>query len=499
MKILSAAQIRELDKYTIQHEPISSVDLMERAATAFTNAVTEMFRTNEQVLIFCGMGNNGGDGLAVARQLVERGYLHVTTYVVKHSPKASDDFEVNEERLKNISGIRYIETEFQIPQIPKNAVVIDAIFGSGLSRRVDGISAALIDRINESGAVVYSIDVPSGLFCDLPNDESDVVIKADITFTFHAPKLSFLLPSSAPYVKQFEVLDIGLHKEFAERIASPYRYVTHGHIRCVFKKRGRFSHKGTYGHALLCAGSYGKVGAALLTVNAALRSGAGLVTAFVPECGYNIMQTACPEAMVLVSEAENELSGLPEVSKFDVIGAGPGIGVSTSTDKFLSQLVVAGKPLVLDADALNLLAENRSLLSKLPGSTILTPHPGEFKRLAGEWKDDLHRLKLQVDFAAQYNVVVVLKGAHTAVALPNGTVYFNSTGNPGMAKGGSGDVLTGVITSLLAQEYSAEEAAIIAVFMHGKAGDYAAAYLSQTGMTAQDIIKYLPETFGLFE
>jgi ADP-dependent NAD(P)H-hydrate dehydratase / NAD(P)H-hydrate epimerase len=499
MKILSAAQIRELDKYTIQHEPISSVDLMERAATAFTNAVTEMFRTNEQVLIFCGMGNNGGDGLAVARQLVERGYLHVTTYVVKHSPKASDDFEVNEERLKNISGIRYIETEFQIPQISKNAVVIDAIFGSGLSRRVDGITAALIKQINESGATVYSIDVPSGLFCDLPNDESDAVVQSDITFTFHAPKLSFLMPSSAPYIKQFEVLDIGLQKEFAVSIASPYRYVTHEHIRSVFKGRGRFSHKGTYGHVLLCAGSYGKMGAAVLTVNAALRSGAGLVSAFVPKCGYNILQTDCPEAMVLVDEQNDELSALPDAAKFDVIGAGPGIGVTESTAHFLSQLLHAGKPLVLDADALNLLAENRALLSKLPGSTVLTPHPGEFKRLAGDWKDDLHRLKLQVDFAAQYNVVVVLKGAHTAVALPNGTVYFNSTGNPGMAKGGSGDVLTGIITSLLAQEYSAEEAAVIGVFIHGKAGDYAAAYLSQTGMTAQDIIKYLPEAFGLFE
>lgn len=499
MKILSAEQIRALDRYTISHEPIASIDLMERAAMAFTDAVTELFRTNEQVFVFCGMGNNGGDGLAIARQLVERGYLHVSTFVVKHSPKASPDFEINEERLKNMSGIRYIETEFQVPAIPQKAVVIDAIFGSGLSRKVDGVSAALIQKINESGATVYSVDVPSGLLCDLPNDENDAVVQSNITFTFHAPKLSFLLPSAAPYVEHFEVLDIGLDKEYAETLPSPHYYVTYEYIRSVFKQRGRFSHKGIYGHALLCAGSYGKVGAAVLAVNAALRSGSGLVSACIPECGYIIMQTTCPEAMVLVDENKNELSALPDVSKFDVIGAGPGIGVSNSTKTFLTQLLEAGKPLVLDADALNLLSDNRKLLDKVPANTILTPHPGEFKRLEGAWKDDLHRLKLQVDFAAQYNVVVVLKGANTSIALPNGEVYFNSTGNAGMAKGGSGDVLTGVITALLAQGYTAQEAAVIGVFIHGKAGDYAAAYLSQTGMTAQDIIKYLPEAFGLFE
>lgn len=501
MKILSAEQIRALDKYTIQNEPIASVNLMERAAQAFTEAFCELVRTNEPVMVFCGMGNNGGDGLAIARQLIERGYLHVSVYVLHHSPKGSPDFETNLERLQNMSGVLPIETERQVPAIPKGTVVVDAIFGTGLSRPAEGISAAAIRQINAAAATVYSVDVPSGMFADTVNKETDAVVEADIAFTFHAPKLSFLLPSSARDVQQFEVLNIGLNNEFAESLPSPYTYITHSHVASVFRQRGKFSHKGTHGHALLAAGSYGKMGAAVLSVQGALRSGAGLVTAYVPEGGYNIIQTTCPEAMALTfCHAKHLGPFVGDLSVYSAIGIGPGLGTSESAAQLVQQVLnAATQPVVLDADALNILSANTNTVYPFNRQTVLTPHPGEFKRLAGDWSNDMERLEKQISFATTYGVTVVLKGAHTSVALPNGRVYFNSTGNPGMSKGGSGDVLTGVITSLLALGYSTENAAVMGVYLHGKAGDCAAAYLSQSGMTAGDIVRYLPEVFSSLE
>jgi NAD(P)H-hydrate epimerase len=498
MKILSAEQIRALDKYTIENEPIASIDLMERAATAFVEAVVELVHTNEPILIFSGMGNNGGDGLAVARLLIERGYLHVSVYVVKHAPKGTADFERNRQRLENMSGIMPIETERQIPSIPKGAVVIDALFGTGLSRPVQGITAAVIQCINRADATVYSVDIPSGMFCDTVNNPNDAVVESDITFTFHAPKLSFLLPSSGRYVAQLEVLDIGLNKAYAESLPSPYTYVTHRHIASVFRPRHRFSHKGTYGHALICAGSCGKMGAAVLAVQGALRSGAGLVTAYVPEGGYNIIQATCPEAMALTFCHARHLGPFSaEWSVYSAIGIGPGLGTSDSAAQLVQQVLnTAKQPVVFDADALNIIAASSFPLN---GQAILTPHPGEFRRLAGDWGNDMERLEKLLSFSRNHGVVVVLKGAHTSIALPDGRIFFNSTGNPGMAKGGSGDVLTGVITALLAQGYSVENAAVMGVYLHGKAGDLAAAYLSQTGMTATDIVRYLPETFSGLE
>lgn len=501
MKILTAEQIRSLDKYTIENEPVASIDLMERAAQAFTEAFCELVRTNEPVMVFCGMGNNGGDGLAIARQLIERGYLHVSVYVIHHSPKGSADFEANLQRLQNMSGALPVETERQIPAIPKGAVVIDAIFGTGLSRPADGITAAVIHHINQAGATVYSVDIPSGMFCDMANKPDDAVVESDITLTFHAPKLSFLLPSCAKYVQQFEVLDIQLNKTYAEGLPSPYTYVTHSYIASLFRQRNKFSHKGTHGHALIAAGSYGKMGAAVLSVQGALHSGAGLVTAYVPEGGYDIIQTTCPEAMALMfCHAKHLGPFVGDLSVYSAIGIGPGLGTSESAAQLVEQVLNAGRqPLVLDADALNIMATHAHTIYPLNRQTVLTPHPGEFRRLAGDWADDMERLQKQISFARNYGAVVVLKGAHTSVTMPDGRVFFNSTGNPGMAKGGSGDVLTGVITALLAQGYSAENAAVIGVYLHGRAGDCAAAYLSQSGMTAGDIVRYLPEAFSGIE
>ena len=500
MKILSAEQIRALDKYTIEHEPISSIDLMERAASKFTEAILDITSPDDTILIFCGMGNNGGDGLAVARMLLAAGYKALQVFVVKHSEKGSADFTANEERLKGLIGIQYINTDAQIPEIDKHAVVIDAIFGSGLSSPLEGISAAVVSAINQSGATIYAVDVPSGLYCDKVNEASDVVIQSSCTYTFHAPKLSFLLVGNAKWVSDFEILDIGLLSDYVSSIEARYEYVDDALVSGLFKKRGKFSHKGTYGHALISAGSYGKMGASVLSVGAALKSGAGLVTAHVAKCGYDIMQISNPEAMVVVDKAENELTDLTDFAKFSTIGIGPGIGKSDKTADFFEALMRHyQKPMVIDADAINIISDLHYLRGHIPQGSILTPHPGEFKRLMGTWSDDLSKIQKQIEFSAQHKVVVVLKGANTSISTPDGKVYFNSTGNPGMAKGGSGDVLTGIITALLAQGYTSEHAAIIGVFIHGRAGDIAAEVLGQTGMTARDIIQFLPEAFAGFE
>lgn len=500
MKILSAEQIHELDKYTIENEPVASIDLMERAAAKVFDEVSNLIKRMQTVFVFCGMGNNGGDGLAVARMLVKANFHDVRVFVIRHSPHGSADFDVNEQRLKELLPVNYIDNIEQFPSVSKDAVVIDAIFGSGLSRPVEGLSAEVINAINASGAKIYAIDLPSGLFCDSTNGTNDVIINSTCTFTFHAPKLTFLLPQNEKYVPQFKVLDIGLNAGYQEQLSSNFEYIEASQIASVFKPRSRFSHKGTYGHLLVCAGSYGKMGAAILSVSAALRSGTGLVTANIAKCGYNIMQSVCPEAMVEVDKNENALSTVIDFTKLSALAVGPGIGMAKETVEFVEKLLKqCRKPLVLDADALNVIAERNYLKEIFQPGTILTPHPGEFKRLVGVWENDLDKLKKQSLFAVRHKVVLVLKGANTSIATPDGKIYFNSTGNPGMAKGGSGDVLTGVIGSLLAQGYEPKWAAIIGVYIHGLAGDEAAKHMGQTGITARDIVRYLPTAFSAFE
>jgi len=501
MKILSAEQLRALDKYTITNEPVASIDLMERAALKFTEAITNFITPEQTVIFFCGMGNNGGDGLAIARMLLKKDFK-VKVYVIKHALKGSPDFEINETRLKELTPIEYIDNLSQVPVIKPGEVCVDAIFGYGLSKPTEGIVAAVIRAITKSGVNVYSVDVPTGLYCDRVNTDPDTIIQSTVTFTFHSPKLSFLFPQNEKYVPEFKILDIGLSKQFEAQLISPYEYMDDALIKSLFKKRKKFSNKGTYGHALICAGSYGKMGAAMLCVAAALKSGAGLITAHVPKCGYEFMQIANPEAMVLVDSNEMFITESPEYSQFSVVGIGPGIGTTNETADLIERLLRRTQipvPLVLDADALNILSKYRPLKSLLTQRAVITPHPGEFKRLVGEWKDDSQRLQKQIEISKQQKTVVVLKGAHTSISTADGKVYFNSTGNPGMAKGGSGDVLTGVITSLIAQGYTGEAAAMIGVYVHGRAGDNAVAALSQTGISATDIINYLPGAFGEFE
>lgn len=496
MKILDTTQIRALDAYTIQHEPIASVDLMERAALAFTSWFAAHFDTTKPVKVFCGLGNNGGDGLAIARLLIAKKY-QVSAYVVDYSDKKSDDWMVNYERVSKLLIVQYIKNVNNFPLIGDGEVFIDAIFGSGLSRPTEGLVKEVIDLMNEQASAIVSVDIASGLYADSPNPAGSTIVKPQFTVAFQVPKLAFLLPRNAPFVGEWQVVDIGLNKAFLDKSATNYAYLDEKMANSLLKPRTKYSHKGTFGHALLIVGSYGKMGAAVLSARACLRSGVGLLTTRIPQCGYEIMQTAVPEAMALTDDAYEHFSFVPPLQPYNAIGIGPGLGKAEETLKAFSDLLMALEQpseekhpaLVIDADGLNLLSENRDLLRRLPPDTILTPHPKEFERLAGEADNDFDRLELLKDFAATQRVYVVLKGANTAIATPDGTVYFNSTGNPGMATGGTGDVLTGMITALLAQSYTPLEAALIGVYQHGRAGDKAAAQRGQSAMIASDLVE----------
>jgi hydroxyethylthiazole kinase-like uncharacterized protein yjeF len=491
MKILSSEQIRALDVYTIQNEPIASIDLMERASVAFVKWFTDRFKPEKEVYIFCGPGNNGGDGLAVARLLALSHYA-VRVFIFS-SDRYSQDFSVNLKRLKALVVPTTIISGEDIPSLPDGAIVIDAIFGSGLSRPVQGLYADTIKTINESSVTRVAIDIASGLFCDA-NNPDPVKVKADYTFTFQLPKLSLLLPQNEDYTGTWMVGDIGLDNGFIALQSSPFSYVDEEEIYSLIKPRKKFSHKGSYGKALILAGSLGMMGAAVLSGKACYRVGTGLVKFHTPKCGVQILQSGLPEAILSADPEENFISTLPDLSSFNAIAAGPGWYEGPEAAKVLSELFKSTRvPLVLDAGALNVLSKNKGLLKLLPANSILTPHPGEFKRLAGDFSDDYARLDGLRKFSETYNCIVVLKGANSMVALPDGYVSFNSTGNPGMATAGSGDVLTGIIAGLLAQGYEPPVAAKLGVYIHGFAGDIAAARSGMASLIAEDIIDGIKE------
>ena len=499
MKILSGTQIREADNYTITHEPIASEALTERAANAFTDEFVKTYPNSREVVVFCGRGNNGGDGLAIARMLLDRNF-RVDVYTVKTGNNFSKDYLVNHQRLSNIPIAQIIDLDEigRMPDIEKDTVVIDAIFGRGLSRPTEGLSAYVIDAINDMNLEVVAVDMPSGLFADTVNQKNDSIIRAQMTLTFQLPKLSFFFSSNIEYTGDWQVLDIGLNKEFIDNQETRYFFTGDSDATDILKPRFKGSHKGTYGHALIWAGSYGKMGAAQLCAHACMNAGAGLTTAYIPESGYVIFQTALPEVMALTDPDELRLTGFPDISKYSAIGIGPGIDTGLSTAKALLDLLHEAKdiPVVIDADALNILGTNKKALQKLPKNSVLTPHPKEFERLAGEAESDWQRQEMASAFAKEYNCVLILKGTYTSVNLPNGETWFNTTGNPGMAKGGSGDALTGIITGLLAQKYTPEEAAILGVYLHGLAGDFAADLYSEWSMRTSDLIDCLGDAFN---
>jgi NAD(P)H-hydrate epimerase len=497
MKIFRADQVREIDAFTIDNEPVASIDLMERAAFRLAGWYVRHFHTDRKVVIFAGPGNNGGDALAMARLLAESQY-RIECYLLKFG-KLSKDCLLNLERL-NAQGLVHlleIGEKDALPELDPRDVVVDGIFGSGLSRKVTGFPANVIAHINAHAECVMAIDIPSGLFGE-DNSANDYtcVIEADYTLSFQFPFLSFFFDSNDLHVGRWRVHDIKLHPEAIESMATPYQTIDPQYIRSILPARDKFAHKGTFGHALLISGCYGMMGAALLTGEAALRSGTGLVTLHVPRFGYNIIQTGFPEALVSLDQSDILFSEPPDLDPYTAIGIGPGLGCKPNSGRGLKMLLDRAKvPLVIDADGLNLLSQHPEWYKLLPEGSILTPHPKEFDRLAGSSENSYQRHLKQREFARKHRVVVVLKGAYTGIASPDGSYCFNTTENPGMATGGSGDVLTGLITGLLARGADPHHAALAGVYLHGLAGDLAAEASSEEALIAGDMILYLGEAF----
>ena len=499
MKILSPAQIYEADQATIKNFPISSTDLMEKAGSKCYEWIIKQFPDpSRHIHVCCGMGNNGGDGLVIARLLLEKGF-QVQTYLICFSEKRSDDFKVNLTRLTEMkASIKEVRQGDDFPVIHKEDLIIDAIFGIGLKRSPKGFTKDYIQHMNASGATLISIDIPSGLFAASQVQDKEAVVKSNYALSFQVPKLAFLLPDHQSYIKYWKILDIELDLAYLEKVESMHHFVDHKFITDFIKTRKRFSHKGTYGHSLLMGGSFGKVGAMILASKAALKAGSGLVSTYIPKCGYTAMQTSNPEVMVEVDD-EKYLQFFNVKTKPDAIGIGPGLGTHLKTKKGFVEFVMHCKiPMVIDADGLNIISEYDDLLKIIPKDSILTPHPKEFQRLVGSWTDDYEKIAKQIDLSSKLQCVVVLKGAYTSIAY-NGKLYFNSSGNPGLATAGSGDVLTGIITGLLAQGYTSLQAAILGVYIHGRSADIGIASTeSMESLTAMDCITYLGKVFKEF-
>ncbi len=496
MLILTASQIREWDLYTIQNEPIASIDLMESAAIRCFQWLQQNNFSLQAFHVFCGKGNNGGDGLAVARLLCRAG-AKVSVHILELGQKGTEDFQINLARLhETTAAIHYIQSTEHFPTIPSGNIIIDALFGTGLNRRLEGLTAQLVEHINSFPNAVISIDMPSGLLADESSKGFPVMI-ATHTICFQCLKLAFLMAENESCIGAIQVLDIGLLRNYITKINYQALLVEADTIKAMYKPRKRFSHKGNYGHAALIAGSYGFMGAATLAANACLRSGVGKLTVHIPECGCKIMQLAAPEAMCKVEEGKKYIKSVTGFEKYSAIGIGPGLGTHDNHKELLEIIFFSyKKPVVVDADSLNTIAENNFLLKKITPFSILTPHPTEFDRLFGKSENDFDRMRLALHKAKELQLIIILKGHRTFIAMPGGNQFFNSTGNPGMATGGSGDVLTGILTGLLAQGYAPEQAALMGVYLHGLAGDHAAAALTEEAMLASDITRYLPGTFS---
>jgi NAD(P)H-hydrate epimerase len=493
MKVLSAKEIRKWDAFTIKTEPLSSINLMERAAAACVKWILNHNFFETTFAIFCGPGNNGGDGLAIARMLLKEGF-HVNIFIIT-SKKYSPNFIINLNRLKKRKACVTELADKSLPPQIENSVVIDAIFGTGLHHPADGIYKKIIGQLNNLGCTIIAIDMPSGLDADNHTKQKEAIVRAQFTLTFQCYKTALLMPENAAFTGEVVLLDIQLNPDFLNIVDSKYAVTDLAQIKTILRPRSAISHKGNFGHALLIAGSKGKIGAALLATKACLRSGAGLTTLFTPACGYSIAQTSIPEAMCLADANENFITSMAELTPYSAIGIGPGIGEHQDTFAALTKAIDAGKSMVLDADALNMLAKNKNWLKRLPHQTILTPHAKEFARLFGKCNSDFDCFKLQLQVSAIYNIVIVFKGRFTRITTPAGECFFNPTGNAGLAKGGSGDVLTGIIAALLAQGYSAKDAAIAGVYLHGLAADLALPKYGTYSLLATDVIKNLGNAF----
>ncbi len=499
MKIFTGAQIHELDQYTIDHEPIASIDLMERAAKAIARTICEQWPNTTPVVVFAGPGNNGGDALAVARIMAAANY-DVSAYLFNISGRLSGDCAANRQRLldsKQVKNFVEVTQEFEPPQLDGQTLVIDGLFGSGLNKPLAGGFASLVKYINASPARVVSIDLPSGLMSeDNSYNVRANIIRADLTLTLQHQKLSFFFPENQQFIGKLRVLDIRLSAEGIEKTDAQYNLIEETDIRPLLLERDTFAHKGNMGHALLIAGSYGMAGAAVLAAKACLRAGAGKVTVHSPKRNNMILQVSVPEAVVQLDQDDTIFSQAVDTEDYNALGIGPGLGQSETTSiALIAQLRRSTCPIVADADALNMLANHRAWLMQLPKGIILTPHPKEFDRLESRSADSYERLTKGRELAERLQGYVILKGHYSALCCPDGHVMFNSTGNAGMATAGSGDVLTGIITALLARGYKQREACMLGMYLHGLSGDIAARHLGMESLIASDLIQYLPQAF----
>ena len=500
MKIFTSTQLKELDQYTIAHEPIGSIDLMERAAKAMKTAIEEHFAKLSPFVVFASPGNNGGDALAVARLLAEDGY-EVSVYLFNVHDKLSADCLTNKRRLaecKHIKHFTEVRTNFDPPLLDEHTVVVDGLFGNGINKPLSGGFASLVKYINRSAAKVVSLDIPSGL---MPEDNTYNVaaniIRADLTLTLHQKKLAMLFADMQPYLGEVRVLDIRLSAEFIEQSSAHYETVEENDIRPLLKTRDAFAHKGSMGNALLVAGSLGMAGAAVLAAKACFKTGAGKVTVRVPQRLYEILQISVPEALVSLDNDEYRFTESVDTHRFNAVGIGSGLGLhETTATALIGQIRRTQCPLVLDADALNIFGTHRAWLQQLPRGVIMTPHPKELERLTGVASSSgYEQLAKALELAERLEAYILLKGHYTALCLPEGQVLFNTTGNAGMATAGSGDVLTGIITGLLARGYAQREACLLGMYLHGLAGDLAAREIGQESLTASDIIAFIPQAF----
>lgn len=486
MKILSAAQQRELDQLCIRDEPISSIDLMERASLAFYKVFVQKYSIDNTIDIFCGGGNNAGDALAVARMLFQNAY-DIKVYLSPNVAR-SKDFEINLQRLAQIIPSSQLINLSQLDKITASDVAIDGLFGTGLNRALNADFSAICDFVNQNYKEIVSIDIPSGMFADKANETSDVFIKPSFCISFHSPKLCFLMDESGKWIKEWVVVDIGISKDSEDKIVTPFHLSERAFCESLILPRGKFSHKGTYGYGMLWAGSKGMFGAAILSSKAAMRAGIGKLSVYASDIAHDILQIAVPEAMF------RPISEISEKLTFDAIAFGPGLGHVHDFEKIFYGMLHNYKslPWLIDADGINMLSTHKHLIDQLPENCMLTPHPKELERLTGvKAKNRFHQIELAKDFCTKYKCTLLVKGAYTIVCNKNGELFFNANGNPGMATAGSGDVLTGIILAFLAQGMEVSKAAILGAYLHGKAGDKAVQIKNEMSIIASDIIENL--------
>lgn len=491
MKIFTNDDIRQIDRYTIDEDGVTASELIQRVAEGVVCEITARWSTSRPVTVFAGPGNNGADALAVAHLLIEQGYdPEIYLFNIKGN-SLNRECRDRRDRLIATGRARLIEIidSMEQPELTRQHVVVDGLFGSGLRAPLTGGFMTLVRDINDSGADIVAIDIPSGLFADWnPSTISRNVVHASLTCAIQFPRLSFFIADNADIVGRVKVIDIGLSRSAIRNTPTKYHLVEAHDIHNVLRQRTDFSSKNDYGNGLIVAGSYGMMGAAVLAASGALRAGIGRLLVHSPRCGFNIMQTAVPEAMYHPDKNEIVVTDLTMTRQYSAIGIGPGLGTADPTVMAVESLIRHYKhPIVIDADALNCVARRPTMLSALTPGSIITPHAGEFDRLFGKQASAEARLLKASEVARQYNIIVVLKGHYTATLRPDGKIFFNSSGNPGMATPGAGDVLTGIITGLLAQGYPPEIAAVAGVYIHGAAGDIATRDLGSYSVTASDI------------